>query len=99
MNDFTGQLYLEGHEPEMLSETNMLLRGCQLRNTEWVLGLVLSTGRDTKINFKPNAASGEQEATKRGHTVTLINRDIIGTVLLLIVCCIFGATQVVALHL
>ena len=96
MNDFTGQLCLEGHELEMLSHDNMLLRGCQLRTTEWVLGLVLSTGPDTKINFKPPAKAGEQEEVKRGHTDALINRDIIGTVILLVICSIFGATQVAA---
>lgn len=27
---------------------NMLLRGSQLRNTEWVLGVVIYAGHDTK---------------------------------------------------
>lgn len=31
VNDFTGQLVLDGEKPEILTETNMLLRGCQLR--------------------------------------------------------------------
>jgi len=28
---------------------HLLLRGCFLKNTEWVIGLVLFTGKDTKI--------------------------------------------------
>lgn len=28
---------------------NLLLRGCTLRNTDWVIGLVLFAGLDTKI--------------------------------------------------
>lgn len=34
---------------EPISINNMLLRGCQLRNTEWVLGVVVFTGEETKI--------------------------------------------------
>ena len=34
---------------------NTVLRGCQLRNTAWAMGLVLYTGRETKVamNTKP----------------------------------------------
>jgi phospholipid-translocating ATPase len=34
---------------EPVSINNLLLRGCQLRNTEWVLGVVVFTGEETKI--------------------------------------------------
>ncbi|CAJ0766181.1 13954_t:CDS:10 [Entrophospora sp. SA101] len=34
---------------EPLSINDVLLRGCILRNTEWVIGLVIFTGTDTKI--------------------------------------------------
>ena len=55
VNDITAQLCLEGHPPQMLSEDNFLLRGCQLRNTDWVLALVTTTGVQTKINYTPGA--------------------------------------------
>ena len=55
VNDFMGQLCLRGQEPALLSRDNMLLRGCQLRNTEWVLGLVVTCGTHTKICFSAAA--------------------------------------------
>ncbi|KAI7865538.1 hypothetical protein BDF14DRAFT_1883484 [Spinellus fusiger] len=34
---------------EPVSYNNLVLRGCSLRNTEWVLGVVVYTGNETKI--------------------------------------------------
>ncbi|KAF8628303.1 hypothetical protein AX17_006006 [Amanita inopinata Kibby_2008] len=39
----------EDQKQEALSINEMLLRGCALRNTAWVIGLVVFTGADTKI--------------------------------------------------
>ncbi|RAL59165.1 hypothetical protein DID88_006721 [Monilinia fructigena] len=40
----------EGEEMvEPISINNLLLRGCNLRNTDWILGVVVFTGFDTKI--------------------------------------------------
>lgn len=58
VNDITAQLCLGPHvlsERLLLSEDNFLLRGCQLRNTDWVLGLVTATGVQTKIQYYPGA--------------------------------------------
>ena len=63
VNDITAQLCLEGQPRVLLSEDNFLLRGCQLRNTEWVLGLVVSCGVHTKIHFTPLHASAHRGAT------------------------------------
>lgn len=34
---------------EAISISNMLLRGCMIRNTKWVIGIVVYSGGDTKI--------------------------------------------------
>ena len=88
MNDFLGQLCLEGHEPVMLSRDNMLLRGCQLRNTDWVWGLVLATGTDTKITF---TGSGDAAKVKVGHTMQMVNVDILFVCVWLVAICVAGA--------
>ena len=43
----------EVQEPVTINE--LLLRGCSLRNTKWVIGLVLFTGADTKIMLNQGA--------------------------------------------
>uniref|UniRef100_A0A8I3NU57 Phospholipid-transporting ATPase n=1 Tax=Canis lupus familiaris TaxID=9615 RepID=A0A8I3NU57_CANLF len=48
LDKFSGTLYWkESKFP--LSNQNMLLRGCVLRNTEWCFGLVVFAGPDTKL--------------------------------------------------
>uniref|UniRef100_A0A8C3NXP4 Phospholipid-transporting ATPase n=1 Tax=Cyanoderma ruficeps TaxID=181631 RepID=A0A8C3NXP4_9PASS len=47
--DFTGNLRLDGHSPVPVGPDQILLRGAQLRNTQWVLGIVVYTGHDTKL--------------------------------------------------
>ncbi|XP_077649265.1 phospholipid-transporting ATPase IB isoform X2 [Urocitellus parryii] len=47
--DFTGTLHLDGQSPVALGPDQILLRGTQLRNTQWVFGVVVYTGHDTKL--------------------------------------------------
>ncbi|KFU91241.1 putative phospholipid-transporting ATPase ID, partial [Chaetura pelagica] len=48
LDKFVGTLYWKENKYP-LSNQNMLLRGCVLRNTEWCFGLVLFAGPDTKL--------------------------------------------------
>ncbi|XP_016399850.1 phospholipid-transporting ATPase IB-like isoform X2 [Sinocyclocheilus rhinocerous] len=47
--DFTGTLRLDSHNPAPLGPDQVLLRGAQLRNTQWVVGIVVYTGHDSKL--------------------------------------------------
>ncbi|XP_037636902.1 phospholipid-transporting ATPase IA isoform X3 [Sebastes umbrosus] len=47
--EFVGNIRLDGHSTIPLSPDQILLRGAQLRNTQWVHGVVVYTGHDTKL--------------------------------------------------
>ncbi|KAK0132802.1 Phospholipid-transporting ATPase IB [Merluccius polli] len=47
--DFTGTLRLENLNPAPLGPDQVLLRGAQLRNTQWVVGIIVYTGHDSKL--------------------------------------------------
>lgn len=67
-------------EPITINE--LLLRGCALRNTEWIIGVVVFTGEDTKIMLN----SGETPS-KRSKIEKETNFNVIVNFLLLMVLC------------
>ncbi|KAJ2986645.1 hypothetical protein NUW58_g4927 [Xylaria curta] len=50
---------------EPITIDNLLLRGCNLRNTEWVLGVVVFTGHDTKIMMNAGATPSKRPRIAR----------------------------------
>ena len=66
-----------------LGFTNLLLRGCYLRNTAWVVGIVIYTGIDTKIRLN----SGKTP-TKRSFNDRLMNVQVMLNLLLMFLLCI-----------
>ncbi|PBP15920.1 phospholipid-translocating P-type ATPase [Diplocarpon rosae] len=79
--------HMEMAEP--VSINNMLLRGCNLRNTDWVLGVVVFTGFDTKIMINSGITP-----TKRSRISRELNWNVIyNFVILLLMCLASGLYQ------
>jgi phospholipid-translocating ATPase len=51
--------------PEAISLDTVLLRGTVLRNTDWVIGIVLFTGRDTKIVLNSGGTPSKRSKVER----------------------------------
>ncbi|KAL3471806.1 hypothetical protein BJX99DRAFT_236853 [Aspergillus californicus] len=77
---------------EPITINNMLLRGCSVRNTEWVLGVVVFTGIETKIMLN----SGETP-TKRPQLAKDLNWNVIYNFIILFgMCLVSGIVNGVA---
>ncbi|CAG8516246.1 374_t:CDS:10 [Acaulospora colombiana] len=63
---------------------SMLLRGCVLKNTEWVIGLVLFTGADTKLSLN----SGKTPS-KRSRIEKLMNPQVLVNLAILVILCLW----------
>ncbi|KAJ8330941.1 phospholipid transporting ATPase [Batrachochytrium dendrobatidis] len=48
-----------------MSTNNVLLRGCVVRNTHWVIGIVVYTGEDTKIMLNSGATPSKRSKIDR----------------------------------
>lgn len=67
---------MEGGSKIPLDADNMLLRGCKLRNTGFLYGVVVFTGKETKI--MKNTA----QARYKFSTLELMSNQAIGLVLI-----------------
>ncbi|CDF35125.1 unnamed protein product [Chondrus crispus] len=71
---FTGRMVL--HSPVSLGPENLLIRGSSVRNTDWVMGVVVNTGRDTKLmqNVKPRPRKNSrlERETNRHYLLTVL---------------------------
>lgn len=79
-----------GGEPidmaEPISINNMLLRGCSIRNTEWVLGVVVFTGEETKIMLNSGITP-----SKRAQMSKDLNWNVIYNFIILFCMCLVSA--------
>ena len=87
--DFTGNIRPSGRQVIALGPEQLLLRGSRLRNTEWLFGIVVFTGHDSKLmrNSKQSAIL----RLKRSQLDEFANRQIIMMFALLIVICLVSA--------
>ncbi|KAL5104389.1 putative phospholipid-transporting ATPase VA [Taenia crassiceps] len=81
---FSGRIHTP--VPTVVRKENMLLRGCILRNTDSVEGMVIYAGRETKT-----ALNNSSREFKRSELEKRLNRDIIWCILILAILCITGS--------
>ncbi|KAB8337153.1 hypothetical protein FH972_021457 [Carpinus fangiana] len=74
---------------EPISINNMLLRGCSVRNTEWVLGIAVFTGTETKIMLNSGITP-----SKRAKISKDLNWNVIyNFIILFLMCLVSGIVE------
>ncbi|KAL7420806.1 phospholipid transporting ATPase [Cryptotrichosporon argae] len=68
---------------EAITINELLLRGCTLRNTKWIIGMVVFTGGDTKIML-----NGGDTPSKRSKIEKETNFNVIMNFIILVVLCL-----------
>uniref|UniRef100_S4RCG1 Phospholipid-transporting ATPase n=1 Tax=Petromyzon marinus TaxID=7757 RepID=S4RCG1_PETMA len=86
LNKFKGFMLHSNERKVGLSKDNLLLRGCTVRNTEYVVGIVVYGGHETKAMLNNNGPRYKRSKLERN-----MNMDIIWCVIILIVMCLFIA--------
>ncbi|KXJ21363.1 putative phospholipid-transporting ATPase IM [Exaiptasia diaphana] len=82
LDKFKGKVNL-GYKELSLDNENVILRGCVLRNTDWVYGVVVYAGQDSKLMMNSGVSK-----FKRTNLDKLLNKLIIGIAGLLATICI-----------
>ncbi|KAA8517635.1 hypothetical protein F0562_015109 [Nyssa sinensis] len=83
--EFTANMEFKGHRFP-LSQSNIILRGCQLKNTEWVVGVVVYAGQETKAML--NSAVSP---SKRSRLESYMNRETLWLSIFLFIMCLVVA--------
>ncbi|RCI05348.1 hypothetical protein CU098_011835 [Rhizopus stolonifer] len=66
---------------DAVTYNNILLRGCTLRNTQWVIGVVVYTGRETKIMLNTGRTpSKRSKITKATNPHVFVNFCVLGAI-------------------
>jgi phospholipid-transporting ATPase len=68
-----------------LGQNNIILRGCEVKNTSWVVGVVVYAGRETKAML--NSSGAQSKRSKLEH---YMNRETGWLVVFLVVICFVG---------
>lgn len=78
---FNGRIDL-GTKRVPIGPGNVILRGCEIKNTEWVIGVVVYTGMETKVMLNSTGAP-----TKKSRLETNMNRETIYLAVALFILC------------
>ncbi|OMO53863.1 Cation-transporting P-type ATPase [Corchorus capsularis] len=79
--EFTANMEFNGQKFP-LSQSNIVLRGCQLKNTDWIIGVVVYAGQETKAML--NSAISP---AKRSKLESYMNRETLWLSVFLLVMC------------
>ncbi|XVF29726.1 hypothetical protein REPUB_Repub15cG0147100 [Reevesia pubescens] len=79
--EFTANMEFNGQKFP-LSQSNIVLRGCQLKNTDWIIGVVVYAGQETKAML--NSAVSP---SKRSKLESYMNRETLWLSIFLLVMC------------
>ncbi|XP_023561755.1 probable phospholipid-transporting ATPase VD isoform X2 [Octodon degus] len=86
LSRFRGFLEHSNKQRVGLNKENLLLRGCTIRNTEAVVGIVVYAGHETKAML-----NNPGPRYKRSKLERRANTDVLWCVLLLLIMCLIGA--------
>ena len=83
---FSGTMEIQGKKVS-LGSSNIILRGCEIKNTAWVVGVAVYAGSETKVMLNSSGAP-----SKRSRLETKMNRETIFLSVLLFSMCSIVAT-------
>ncbi|XP_042480417.1 phospholipid-transporting ATPase 1 [Macadamia integrifolia] len=83
---FLGNMVIDGKRVS-LGPSNIVLRGCEIKNTAWVIGVAVYTGRETKVMLNSSGAP-----SKRSRLETHMNREIFYLSAFLVALCTIVST-------
>ena len=86
IDSFTGVVELNEFGRESILPGNIILRGCVLRNTDWIVGCILNTGHDTKIMM-----SATKTPSKSSNIEVMSSLEVLRMMGLLTGVCVVGA--------
>ncbi|KAM7263698.1 hypothetical protein ACFE04_001381 [Oxalis oulophora] len=91
--EFTAYMEFNGKKFP-LSQSNIVLRGCQLKNTDSIIGVVVYAGQETKAMM--NSA---QSSSKRSRLETYMNRETLWlSIFLFVMCSVVASGMGIWLH-
>ncbi|MBA0856036.1 hypothetical protein Goshw_022495, partial [Gossypium schwendimanii] len=91
--EFTANMEFNGHKFP-LSQSNIVLRGCQLKNTDWIIGVVVYAGQETKAMLN-SAVSPSKRSKLEGY----MNRETFWlSIFLLVMCSVVAVGMGLWLH-
>ncbi|XP_076360092.1 phospholipid-transporting ATPase VA isoform X1 [Tachypleus tridentatus] len=84
---FTGYIIHPNNEKVPVNKENLLLRDCVVKNTDFVEGIVVYAGHETKTMLNNGGPRYKRSKLER-----IMNRDVIWCIVILVVLCFVGAT-------